>query len=144
MSLAVSPDRCPACDAVVSDGSPWCTLCYADLRPEPVTAYAVALNGLAGSAAPLDTEGGEKAGEPAATWPCTSCQTDVGFAEERCPYCGAGFLATIAEPAGGVRVPVLGDLGALSRRARLTAGLAIAPLVAALTLALAAIAGLVL
>jgi len=28
--------RCPSCSAQVRAGSPWCTLCYADLRPQPV------------------------------------------------------------------------------------------------------------
>jgi hypothetical protein len=28
--------RCPSCSALVRAGSPWCTLCYADLRPQPV------------------------------------------------------------------------------------------------------------
>lgn len=27
--------RCPACGASVALGAPWCTLCYADLRPAP-------------------------------------------------------------------------------------------------------------
>src|SRR3954463_7136302 len=28
-------DRCPKCGAAVRYGDPWCTLCYADLRPPP-------------------------------------------------------------------------------------------------------------
>lgn len=37
---SVSPDlqteqRCPRCRALVRPGTPWCTLCYADLRPTP-------------------------------------------------------------------------------------------------------------
>lgn len=136
MSRCVTPDRCPSCDAVVPAGSPWCTLCYANLRPAAVFAYAASPNG---AAAVREQSDGEDA-----TWPCASCRADVGLAEERCPACGAGFLAALAEPGGRVRVPVLGDLGALSRRDRLMAGLAIAPLAAALILALAAIAGLLL
>jgi hypothetical protein len=31
--------RCPKCSALVREGSPWCTLCYADLRPQPVAAH---------------------------------------------------------------------------------------------------------
>lgn len=27
--------RCPCCAALVRPGAPWCTLCYADLRPAP-------------------------------------------------------------------------------------------------------------
>jgi hypothetical protein len=29
----VTTARCPACGASTVDGAPWCTLCYADLRP---------------------------------------------------------------------------------------------------------------
>lgn len=141
---------------MVLGGSPWCTLCYADLRPAPVSAYAaggtappadaVSLSGfsLNGSALGGVSPAGERTDGQDATWPCASCRTDVALAHERCPACGAGFLAALAEADGRVRLPVLGDLGALSRRARLTAGLAIAPLVAALILALLAIAGLLL
>lgn len=32
--------RCPACGASVALGAPWCTLCYADLRPKPEPAPA--------------------------------------------------------------------------------------------------------
>jgi len=31
----VTTARCPACGASVALGAPWCTLCYADLRPKP-------------------------------------------------------------------------------------------------------------
>lgn len=34
--------RCPACGASVALGAPWCTLCYADLRPKPEPASAPA------------------------------------------------------------------------------------------------------
>lgn len=29
----MTTNRCPACAASVPEGAPWCTLCYADLRP---------------------------------------------------------------------------------------------------------------
>jgi hypothetical protein len=29
----VTTVRCPACDAAVASGAPWCTLCFTDLRP---------------------------------------------------------------------------------------------------------------
>jgi hypothetical protein len=35
-------DRCPRCSALVRAGSPWCTLCYADLRPQQ-PAYAASV-----------------------------------------------------------------------------------------------------
>jgi ribosomal protein L40E len=31
----VTTARCPACGASMALGAPWCTLCYADLRPKP-------------------------------------------------------------------------------------------------------------
>jgi hypothetical protein len=34
-------DRCPACGAAVRPGDPWCTLCYADLRPAAPPAVEV-------------------------------------------------------------------------------------------------------
>jgi hypothetical protein len=36
----VTTARCPACGASVALGAPWCTLCYADLRPAPKAAPA--------------------------------------------------------------------------------------------------------
>jgi RNA polymerase subunit RPABC4/transcription elongation factor Spt4 len=35
-------DRCPRCSALVRADSPWCTLCYADLRPQ-LPAYAASV-----------------------------------------------------------------------------------------------------
>ncbi|MDQ1541951.1 MAG: hypothetical protein QOH29_2677 [Actinomycetota bacterium] len=35
-------DRCPRCSALVRADSPWCTLCYADLRPQQ-PAYAASV-----------------------------------------------------------------------------------------------------
>jgi hypothetical protein len=38
VSTSTAPSvRCPACTAYVRAGSEWCTLCYADLRPKPVS-----------------------------------------------------------------------------------------------------------
>jgi hypothetical protein len=50
----VTTARCPACGASVLPGAPWCTLCYAELRPAqpaPVRAAAPAPVGAAPSVA---------------------------------------------------------------------------------------------
>lgn len=38
----MTTDRCPACGAAVAAGAPWCTLCFADLRPRSVATEAAA------------------------------------------------------------------------------------------------------
>lgn len=35
MTDVLATTRCPQCVALVRPGQPWCTLCHADLRPEP-------------------------------------------------------------------------------------------------------------
>jgi RNA polymerase subunit RPABC4/transcription elongation factor Spt4 len=47
-------DRCPRCSALVRADSPWCTLCYADLRPQ-LPAYAASV-AEAPSAAPASAQ----------------------------------------------------------------------------------------
>jgi hypothetical protein len=55
--------RCPQCAALVRPGQPWCTLCHADLRPEPaggrapsvVDEPADAINAQAGPVEPAPT-----------------------------------------------------------------------------------------
>ena len=59
MSSPGVPIRCPECGAAVRPGTPWCTLCYRDLRePEPQQPVTVAPPG---SAPP----GGQVLAEPA-------------------------------------------------------------------------------
>jgi hypothetical protein len=48
----VTTNRCPACAASVPEGAPWCTLCYADLRPVSAPTAEVAA-----PAAPVDVLG---------------------------------------------------------------------------------------
>jgi hypothetical protein len=38
--VRVTPDRCPACAALVPARSSWCTLCFADLRGPATTGFA--------------------------------------------------------------------------------------------------------
>ncbi len=71
------------------------------------------------------------------TWPCTRCDTANPLSASVCSSCGGGFLAGIRDNEKPLLVlPVVGDLGAMSRGRRL--GLALA-LVAAVVLPLALI-----
>jgi DNA-directed RNA polymerase subunit RPC12/RpoP len=45
--------RCPHCGALLRAGSPWCTLCFTDLRPAPEP-VAVREPSYAGAPAPVD------------------------------------------------------------------------------------------
>lgn len=114
--------RCPHCGALLRAGSPWCTLCFTDLRPapepvavrEPSYAGAPARSGGVPSepfdplTAPLSVvEAANTAGPVAAEappdaaadetkptgWPCTRCDQIVPFDEAACPNCGTAFLA---------------------------------------------------
>ena len=112
--------RCPRCGAHVRSDAPWCTLCYADLRPAPPPA-AISVSVPGGVSAPAAEEGvpaeldpltaplalveavagGSHAGgdaqlasapTKAVGWPCTRCETVVPFDDSECPACGSGFL----------------------------------------------------
>jgi RNA polymerase subunit RPABC4/transcription elongation factor Spt4 len=115
--------RCPHCGALLRAGSPWCTLCFTDLRPapEPVAVTAVREPSYAGAPAPSAdfdpltfdpltaplsvVEAGGHAptvdAAPAAAsedakptgWPCPRCDEIVAFDEAACPKCGTAFLA---------------------------------------------------
>ena len=132
--------RCPACAATLRPDAPWCTLCYADLRPAPAPAPTPASAPAPAPAlappplparlapippayadldpltAPLDalTE------KPVARWPCATCGAANDLTHSACAGCGAGFLAGLREAEGPLlELPVVGDLGALSRAQRL-------------------------
>ena len=132
--------RCPACAATLRPDAPWCTLCYADLRPAPALAPAPApAPALAPTqlparlapipaayadldldplTAPLDALTGRPA--PVASWPCATCGAANDLTHSACAGCGAGFLAGLREAEGPLlELPVVGDLGALSRAQRL-------------------------
>lgn len=117
--------RCPACAATLRPDAPWCTLCYADLRPPPapppppparLAPIPPAYADLDPLTAPLDalTE------KPVARWPCATCGAANDLTHSACAGCGAGFLAGLREAEGPLlELPVVGDLGALSRAQRL-------------------------
>ena len=140
--------RCPSCSATLRPGAPWCTLCYTDLRPPaPVsppaapptgppptgpptaphtTAYGpVALDPLTAPfealTQPQQEQPPPQALPPTASWPCASCGAANALTDSACSACGAGFLAGLRESEGPLlELPVVGDLGALSRGQRLS------------------------
>jgi hypothetical protein len=157
--------RCPACAATVRQGAPWCTLCYADLRPapepdpepdaepdpEPVPAAApqLAVDPLT---APLEalSLSGRHAVPPAdapvvgaaSQWPCTACGAQNALTESVCAACGTGFLAGLRDEEGPLLVvPGVGDLAALSRAQRLALAAGVALLISVLTALLALLTG---
>lgn len=133
---AAAGARCPSCSATLRAGAPWCTLCYADLRPKvevrPVVVepppVAVPVRAAYGLPAPdpltgplTDPGGAPTAGvRPEATWPCATCGAANGLTAPACGACGAGFLASLRADQGPLlELPVVGDLGAMSRAQRL-------------------------
>ena len=136
--------RCPECAATLRPDAPWCTLCYADLRPAPAPApppppvarlapipAAYAALDLDPLTAPLEALTGRSA--PVASWPCATCGAANDLTYSACAGCGAGFLAGLREAEGPLlELPVVGDLGALSRAQRL--GLAAGVVLAVITL----------
>ena len=136
----MTSDRCPACNAAVTPGSPWCTLCYHDLRapaavPEPVLAASVPAVP-APVAAELPTAGlapTELAPDPIldapvmvappvarrelSAWPCPGCGTQVPIAENACTSCGRPFLP--AEEAISLNLPIVGDVVRLDKGQRM-------------------------
>ena len=128
--------RCPACAATLRPDAPWCTLCYADLRPAlapaPAPAPALAPPPLPARLAPippayaaLDLDPltaplDALAEKPVSRWPCATCGAANDLTHSACAGCGAGFLAGLREAEGPLlELPVVGDLGALSRAQRL-------------------------
>jgi hypothetical protein len=120
----VGPDlqaalRCPGCAAAVRPGAPWCTQCFTDLTParqparEPVVEPA---------REPVVEPAREPVvephvPEPGGTWPCGSCGRGTPLADDACAGCGAPFLAPLRVGEQELlRLPVVGDLGALARR----------------------------
>jgi hypothetical protein len=55
------------------------------------------------------------AGRPG--WPCQTCHAVVSLETTNCPACGSSFLAG-AEPKVGFKMPLIGDITALSTGAR--------------------------
>ena len=142
---------CPSCGASLRPDAPWCTLCYADLRPKPepepaqpavppTTAPATAAYGPP-AADPLTqplldflpkharpdvqlppAEPGTTQPPGELSWPCTECASPNPLSSSSCGVCGAGFLAKVAEAGRpSLVLPVIGDLGRLSRGQRMAA-----------------------
>ena len=123
--------RCPACAAAVAADAPWCTLCFADLRPpvsapEPVTAPATPAATAAALAphpildgpildGPVMTQADIKLAEPG--WPCQSCGESVALDLTECPLCGGGFLGG-ARVDLALRLPGVGDVVGMSPAGR--------------------------
>ncbi len=54
------------------------------------------------------------------TWPCLTCQAPNALSEMVCAACGSPFLAAVSEAGrASLVLPVVGDLGAMSRGKRL-------------------------
>jgi len=96
----------------------------------PTTAYGpVALDPLT---APFESLTAQQPA-PTASWPCATCGAANALTDGACSACGAGFLAGLRETEGPLlELPVVGDLGALSRAQRL--GLAAAVVLVVITL----------
>lgn len=140
---ATAGTRCPQCRAVVRPGAPWCTQCYADLRPapapEPPPALAIPATASYGApaldplTAPASARGlPEKTAQP--TWPCATCGATNVLTSSACSACGAGFLAGLRESEGPLlELPGIGDLTRLSRGQRMALAFAVVLAVVALT-----------
>ena len=108
-------------------GAPFCTLCYADLRPEPVPVASPASVALDPLTAPLHALAGAHGSAPTtarsadpvasdAAWPCANCGVLTPLAEPSCRACGSGFLAAVRDGEPPLlALPVVGDVSRLSR-----------------------------
>lgn len=126
-------DRCPKCSAAVRLGDPWCTLCYADLRPPapepppppPPPAVPPPYDPLSDPLAmpsPV-TSAPDPLAAPRAvagpTWPCATCGAVNPMAHDTCDGCGSPFLSGLREQQGPLlELPVVGDITQLGRGQR--------------------------
>ena len=157
LTAAPRATGCPSCGASARPDAQWCGQCHADFRPReapepppspPTVPAPTALYGVAANdpltrplldflppvaAPPVPVLAPAEAAEP--TWPCTRCQALNVLSASSCAACGSGFLAGVADTPLLV-LPLVGDLGAMSRGRRL--GLA-AAVVAAVVAPVAAI-----
>jgi hypothetical protein len=85
-------------------------------------------------------EGAEVSDPAEARWPCLTCDEKVPLSLDVCPSCGAGFLAGSTTVAS-TRLPVVGDIGKMSRTQRLLVGCGIGLVVMVLLIILATIGG---
>ena len=145
-------DRCPKCGAAVRFGDPWCTLCFADLRPpaparpepEPVAdppAYSPvpAVRAPDPLTAPLESVATPVTGP---SWPCAACGTVNPMAADVCSACGRHFLAGLREDQPPLlELPYVGDITQLSRGHRFAIAFGVVFVVLVLTLLLGLIFG---
>jgi hypothetical protein len=151
----VTSDRCPGCQAAVTPGAPWCTLCYADLRV-PATAPAIAeyapsmaaiaqstpaqtapdpiLDGPIAQAAPI-------ARRELTGWPC-GCGALVPMADNACSHCGRTFLPTDDMPS--VSLPGVGDLSKMDRTQKIVVTIVAGLVATALLVGVLFVAGSIL
>lgn len=150
----MTSDRCPACNAAVTAGAGWCTLCYTVLRvPETVPAAAAAYvaSPVAPAAATLPpdpildapvSQASAVARRPSEGWPCLGCGALVPLADDACTQCGRPFLPSDTMPA--LALPVVGDLGRMERPQRIVTLVVLAILVTGVLVGIAFAAGSVL
>ena len=141
-----TPSTCPSCGATVRPDSPWCTLCYADLRPapEPVAVVEPEPEPVAAPVAepgpPQLTPTPVQRTEPP-TWPCTACGTSNSFDRDTCAKCGLGFLAAAKDTGPLLELPVVGDITRLGRGQRLALVSGVVLLFIVLTLVIGVVLG---
>ena len=147
---------CPSCGAALRPDAPWCTLCYTDVRPKsapipdppPVVPVHAAYGIPAGdpltqplqdllppvpSAVPASAVPTAAAPLPGAvqrTWPCSVCEAVNPISSDTCSVCLQPFLAAMKVAEKPVLVlPLVGDLGAMSRGGRAGVALGLVALV---------------
>lgn len=141
MSVETQHRPCPQCGAALRPDAPWCTLCYADLRPkarepEPEPVVVAAPDPLTD---PLPTLAPVAAPSSTPTWPCTACGATNAVERDTCAGCGLPFLAGLRDAEGPLlELPVVGDLTKMSRAQRfgLAGGVVLAFVVVTLLLGL--------
>ena len=148
----MTSDRCPACNAAVTPGAGWCTLCYTVLRvPETVPAAAQASPAPLAPAAPLPphpildapvSQAPAVARRPSEGWPCLGCGALVPLADDACSQCGRPFLPSDTMPA--LALPVVGDLSRMERPQRIVTLVVLALVVTGVLVGIAFAAGSVL
>ena len=119
-------------------GDPWCTLCYADLRPPPTPAPPpppVSVEGVPSQPPVPGPQAGGGREEP--TWPCAACGTANRLERDTCSGCGAPFLSGLRDAeAPLLELPLVGDLTRLERSHRLALAAGVVLAFVALTLLL--------
>jgi hypothetical protein len=156
---ALVAERCPACGARLAPAAQWCSLCYADLRSaaepadepsSPSLTEALPVPRPASVAteppAPGDAPAAD-AGTPPATrlsrpsWPCSGCGASVDVELDDCPACGSTFLGALRSSTNRIELPVVGDLGRFSDRARVVVGAVAGLLIAFVLVVITALLG---